>query len=70
MSGRNRTSSRGPTVPAQEESQIWTEAYTILKQIPETHTRAQKVAMEANKNQRILLNLSNGEGTRLIKSHS
>lgn len=62
MSGRNRTSSRGPTVPAQEESHVWNEAFTTLKQIPDLHTRAQKVAMEANKNQRILLNLGNGEG--------
>jgi len=62
MAGRNRVTSRGPTVPAQEESQIWTETYNILKQLPDTHAKAQKVAFEANKNQRVLLGLGNGEG--------
>ena len=62
MSGRNRTSSRGPTAPAHEESQIWAETYNILKQLPDTHAKAQKLASEANKNQKILLSLSNGEG--------
>jgi len=62
MSVRNRTSSRGPTVPAHEESQIWNEAFSTLKQIPEIHAKAQKIAIEVNKNQRTLLNLSNGEG--------
>ena len=55
-------SSRGPTIPAQEESQIWTETYNILKQLPDTHVKAQRIASEANKNQRILLNLGNGGG--------
>jgi len=55
-------SSRGPTIPAQEESQIWTETYNILKQLPDTHVKAQRIASEANKSQRILLNLGNGEG--------
>lgn len=63
MAARNRMSSRGPTIPAQEESQIWTETYNILKQLPETHLKAQKIASEANKNQRVLLALGNGEGT-------
>jgi hypothetical protein len=62
MAGRNRTSSRGPTLPAHEESQIWTEAYTTLKQLPEAHGKAQKVASELNKHQRGLLSLGNGEG--------
>ena len=61
-------SSRGPTIPAQEESQIWTETYNILKQLPDTHAKAQKVAFEANKNQRVLLGLGNGEGLTLEKS--
>ena len=59
-------SSRGPTIPAQEESQIWTETYNILKQLPDTHVKAQRIASEANKNQRILLNLGNGEGRELL----
>ena len=66
MTGRNRMSSRGPTIPAQEESQIWTETYNILKQLPDTHVKAQRIASEANKNQRILLNLGNGEGRELL----
>jgi hypothetical protein len=68
MAGRNRVSSRGPTIPAQEESQIWTETYNILKQLPDTHAKAQKVAFEANKNQRVLLGLGNGEGLTLATS--
>jgi len=68
MAGRNRVSSRGPTIPAQEESQIWTETYNILKQLPDTHAKAQKVAFEANKNQRVLLGLGNGEGLTPAKS--
>ena len=62
MAGRNRMSSRGPTIPAQEESQIWAETSNILKQLPDAHVKAQKIASEANKNQRILLALGNGEG--------
>jgi hypothetical protein len=62
MAGRNRASGRGPTVPAQEESQIWAETFNILKQLPDTHAKAQKIALEANKNQKILLALGNGEG--------
>ena len=62
MAGRNRTTGRGPSLPAGEESQIWTETYNILKQLPETHARAQKLASEANKTQRVLLALGNGEG--------
>jgi hypothetical protein len=65
MAGRNRTSSRGPTLPAHEESQIWTEAYTTLKQIPEAHTKAQKLAAELNKHQRVLQALGNGDGRLL-----
>jgi hypothetical protein len=53
---------RGPAIPAQEESQIWTETYNILKQLPEAHRKAQIIATEANKTQRILLALANGEG--------
>jgi hypothetical protein len=66
MSGRNRTSSRGPTAPAHEESQIWSEALTTLKQIPDIHNRAQKIAVEVNKNQRVLLSLGNGEGRQSL----
>jgi hypothetical protein len=62
MSARNRTNSRGIAVPAHEENQIWAETYSILKQLPDTHAKAQKLAAEANKNQRILLALSSGEG--------
>lgn len=62
MAGRNRMSSRGPTLPAHEESQIWTEAYTTLKQLPETHAKMQKIAIEANKYQRALTALGSGEG--------
>jgi hypothetical protein len=62
MAGRNRVSSRGPTLPAHEESQIWTEAYATLKQLPETHAKMQKIALEANKHQRALTALGNGEG--------
>jgi hypothetical protein len=62
MAGRNRTGGRAPITPAHEENQIWTETYNILKQLPETHVKAQKVASEANKNQRVLLSLGNGEG--------
>jgi hypothetical protein len=49
-------------LPAHEESQIWTEAYTTLKQIPEAHTKAQKLAAELNKHQRVLQALGNGDG--------
>ena len=69
MAGRNRVSSRGPTVPAHEESQIWTEAYTTLKQLPEAHAKAQKIATEANKLQKMLLNLPNGEGITLLPDY-
>jgi hypothetical protein len=62
MAGRNRTSSRGPTLPAHEESQIWTEAYTTLKSLPETHAKAQRLAADLNKHQRVLLALGNGDG--------
>jgi hypothetical protein len=62
MAGRNRMTSRGPTIPAQEENQIWSETYNILKQLPDTHLKAQKIVSEANKNQKILLALGNGEG--------
>ena len=55
MAGRNRVSSRGPTLPAHEESPIWTEAYATLKQLPETHAKMQKIAMEANKYQRAVV---------------
>jgi hypothetical protein len=65
MAARNRMSSRGPTLPAHEESQIWNEALTSLKQLPEAHGKASKIAVEANKNQRLLLNLANGEGRSL-----
>ena len=67
MAGRNRMCSRGPTIPAQEESQIWTETHNILKQLPDTHVKAQRVASEANKNQRTLLALGNGEGRKLCR---
>lgn len=67
MAGRNRMSSRGPTIPAQEESQIWAETHNILKQLPDTHVKAQRVASEANKSQRILLALANGEGRELCR---
>lgn len=63
MSARNRTSSRGPGAAAHEESQIWAETFTILKQLPDMHLRAQKLAVEANKNQKTLLGLASGEGT-------
>jgi hypothetical protein len=59
--------SRGPTLPAHEESQIWTEALNSLKQLPDVHTKATKIVTEANKNQRLLLNLANGEGMKLPK---
>ena len=62
MSARNRTSSRGPGLPSHEENQIWTETYNILKQLPENNNKAQKLALDANKNQKVLLALSNGEG--------
>jgi hypothetical protein len=62
MTSRNRMSSRGPTLPAHEESQIWTEAYTTLKQLPETHAKMQKLAMDANKYQKTLTTLGSGEG--------
>jgi len=62
MSVRNRTSNRGPGAAAHEESQIWAETFNILKQLPDMHVRAQKLAGEANKSQKILLGLSNGEG--------
>jgi hypothetical protein len=54
--------SRGPTLPAHEESQIWTEAQAALRQVPEAHARAQKIASELNKHQRQLASLPNGEG--------
>lgn len=66
MAGRNRMTSRGPTIPAQEENQIWSETYNILKQLPDTHVKAQKIASEANKNQKILLALGNGEGNLFL----
>ena len=62
MAARNRMTSRGPTIPAQEESQIWSETYNILKQLPEAHLKAQKIASEANKHQKILPAHGNGEG--------
>jgi hypothetical protein len=65
MAARNRMSSRGPTLPAHEESQIWNEALSSLKQLPDVHVKASKIATEANKNQRLLLNLGNGEGRSL-----
>ena len=46
------------SLPAHEESQIWTEAYAL----PETHVKMQKLTMEANKYQRALTALGNGEG--------
>ena len=61
MAGRNRTTSRGPAIPAHEESQIWTEAQTALTQVPEAHGRAQKIASELNKHQQQLALLPNGE---------
>jgi hypothetical protein len=67
MTSRNRMSSRGPTLPAHEESQIWTEAYTTLKQLPDTHAKMQKLAMDANKYQRMLTTLGTGEGISLGK---
>jgi len=42
--------------------QWWAEAYSALKQLPDIHTKAQKVATEANKNQRLLTSLAAGEG--------
>ena len=68
MAGRNRMNSRGPTIPAQEESQIWAETYNILKQLPDTHVKAQRIAADANKNQRVLLALGNGEGRESLLS--
>jgi len=62
MSARNRTSGRGPGAAAHEESQIWAETLNILKQLPDMHMRAQKLALDANKNQKVLLGLANGEG--------
>lgn len=62
MAGRNRITNRGPTIPAHEESQIWTETYNILKQLPDAHLKSQRIASEANKHQRTLLALGNGEG--------
>lgn len=62
MAARNRMSSRGPTLPAHEESQMWNDALSSLKQLPEVHGKATKVAAEANKTQRLLPNLGNGEG--------
>jgi hypothetical protein len=53
-------------LPSHEESQIWTKAYATLKQLPETHAKMQKIAMEANKYQRALTALGNGEGIQLV----
>jgi hypothetical protein len=64
MAGRNRMASRGPTLPAHEESQIWNEALNSLKQLPDVHAKATKIVAEANKNQRLLLTLANGEGMK------
>jgi hypothetical protein len=62
MAGRNRNSSRGPTLPAHEESQLWSEALASLRQLPDVHTKAQKLAVDLNKNQKGLQSLANGEG--------
>ena len=62
MSGRSRTAGRGPNFPAHEESQIWAETYNILKQLPEAHAKAQKIASDANKNQRLLLGFGANDG--------
>jgi hypothetical protein len=49
---------------AHEESQIWAETYNLLKQIPEMHTRAQKIAVEVNKLQKTVNGAPAVEGMR------
>jgi hypothetical protein len=49
---------------AHEESQIWAETFNLLKQIPELHARAQKIAVEANKLQKTVNGTPAVEGTR------
>jgi hypothetical protein len=61
MAGRSRSGGRErPSGQGQEE--IWADAYNNLKQLADIHAKAQKLAVEANKNQRMLQALPNGEG--------
>jgi hypothetical protein len=50
-----------PILPAHEKSQMGTEAYTTMKQLHKVHAKVQKLAVELNKHQRVLLALGNEE---------
>jgi hypothetical protein len=48
---------------AHEESQIWAETHNLLKQIPDMHVKAQKIAVEVNKLQKTVNGAPAVEGT-------
>ena len=63
MSSRNRSGGRErPSGQGQEE--IWAETWAKLKQLTDIHAKAQKLASEANKSQRMLQALASGEGVQ------